>query len=166
MNSIADARCGAAARSAIPMYLVASMSPGMRPARPRRSSPRVVSSSGSVPPASNHSTMRAVSNVSSKRLKDVGDRGANQLAADGVGPAQLAFVFELELAGNGWQRGVNIRDPCHRRHFAGHQRATLRVRCDVLQNADRQALTHARALVDAAIRSRLKRDLLDDFANP
>ena len=46
------------------------------------------------------------------------------------------------------------------------QGATLRVRGDVLEHADRHALADAGALVDAPVRSRLERDLLDDFPHP
>ena len=42
--------------------------------------------------------------------EDAADGGANQLAGDGVGSLELAFVFEFELAGDGGKRGINIGD--------------------------------------------------------
>ena len=138
----------------------------MRRARPSKSSARVVSSSGSEPPASNQSTMRAVSSASSDADKDVGHGRADQLVRDGVGALELALVFELELAGDGRQRRVDVGDARRRRRLARRERAPLGVADDVFQHADRQALAHAGALVDAAVGARLKRDLLDDLPHP
>ena len=42
--------------------------------------------------------------------EDVADRGADDVARDVVGAAQLAFVLELELAGDRRQRGVDVGD--------------------------------------------------------
>ena len=42
--------------------------------------------------------------------KDVPDRRADDVARDVVGAPQLAFVLELELAGHGWQRRVDVGD--------------------------------------------------------
>ena len=41
------------------------------------------------------------------------DRGADQVARDLLGAAQLAFVLELELAGDRRQRGVDVGDARH-----------------------------------------------------
>src|SRR2546423_1542197 len=43
--------------------------------------------------------------------EDAAHRGANQLARDGVGALDLTFILEFEFAGDGGQRGINIRDP-------------------------------------------------------
>jgi hypothetical protein len=44
-------------------------------------------------------------------VEDVGDGGADDLADDGVGALHLAFVLELDLAGDAGERGVDVADP-------------------------------------------------------
>src|SRR5690242_5804103 len=91
-----------------------------------------------------------------------GARGApDQVFGDGLGALQLTLVFELELAGDGGQRRVDVR---HARHhvllFGGH-RAALGVGDHVLEQADRQALRHTGALVHPLVVARLERHPLD-----
>ena len=43
-------------------------------------------------------------------VEDAGDAGADDLADDGVGAAHLAFVLELDLAGDAGERGVDVAD--------------------------------------------------------
>ncbi len=50
-------------------------------------------------------------------VEDVGDRGADDLADDGVGSADFAFVFELDFAGDAGERGVDVA-------YAGDDRGT------------------------------------------
>ena len=81
------------------------------------SSADVVSLSGSVPPRSNHSTTVRVSAPSKIAGEHRADRRANQIARDLLGAAQLAFVFELELAGDRRQRRVEVGDARHDQLF-------------------------------------------------
>ena len=92
------------------------------------------------------------------------DGSANQLAPHGVGPAQLAFVLQLELAGHRRKGRVDVGD-AGRRRFPGRDGAALRVRDHVLQAGDRHSLTDSRAAVDLLVDPRLEGDLLDHFAH-
>ena len=56
------------------------------------------------------------------------DGGANQFAGDGVGALQLAFVFQFQLAGDGGNGGVDIRDARGGVGFADCARRAVR-RC-------------------------------------
>ena len=76
-----------------------------------------------------------------------GHGAADHFAGHGVGPFQLALVFELELPGD-------RRDG-----------PPLGVRDDVLQQRDRQPLADARALVHFLVLPRLERDLFDHLAH-
>ena len=95
----------------------------------------------------------------------VADRRPDQIARDLLGPAQLAFVLELELAGDRRQRGVDVGHARDDELFAVGERAALRIRDDQLERRDRQALADAGSLVDLAIGARLKRHFLDDLAH-
>src|SRR5438552_2592956 len=64
----------------------------------------------------------------------------DQVLGDRFGALQLALVFELELARDGGQRGVDVRDAGDHRLFLRGDRASLRVRHHVLQYADREPL--------------------------
>ena len=97
--------------------------------------------------------------------EDDADRRANQIARDLLGAAQLAFVLELELAGDRRQRRVEVGDARHDQLLAVRQRAPLGVGDDELERRDRQPLADAGPLVDLAIGARLERDLLDDLAD-
>ena len=102
---------------------------------------------------------RAVSRPSRLAQEDVGDCRPDQLARDHVGAAQLALVFQLELAGDRRQRRVDVGEPRHRRRArrspapAAPAFDSRRSRSPVM----RQALADAGALVDAPIRARLER---------
>ena len=119
----------------------------------------------SEPPRSNHSIDAPHVDLVELLGEDVGDRRADQLARDVVGALQLAFVFHLELAGNRRQRRVDIGDARDDRRLAVGQRASLGIRQHVFEAGDRQPLADARAPIDLAIGTRLKRDLLDDLAH-
>src|SRR5207249_10242300 len=64
----------------------------------------------------------------------------DQVLGDRFGALQLALVFELELARDGGQGGVDVRDAGDHRLFLRGDRASLRVRHHVLQYADREPL--------------------------
>ncbi len=96
---------------------------------------------------------------------DLAHRNADQLAGHGVAAFQLAFVLQLELAGDGGQGGVDIEHARHRDRLARAQGAALGVRDDIFQHGDRQALRNARALVDFLVLARHKRELFDDLAD-
>ena len=56
-------------------------------------------------------------------VEDVADGRADDVAGDVVGAAQLAFVLELELAGDRRQRGVDVGDARHGDRLAGRSSA-------------------------------------------
>ena len=126
------ARRALRARSRCPRRAAASDASAAMPARVRqldeplhlarmrraRRSALIVSPSCRLPPRSNHSMTCRVSSVREVAVGHVGDGGANQLARDAVGALQLAFVFQLELAGDRRQRGVDVGDARHDRLFA------------------------------------------------
>ena len=111
--------------------------------------PSSVSSTWSVPPSSNHSLTWRMIGRGEDAAEHGADRGADDLAGDVVGAAQLAFVLELELAGDRRQRGVDVGDARARPRFARQQRAPLGVGDHVLEQRDRQPLADAGPLVDA-----------------
>ena len=84
----------------------------------------------------------------------------DQLPGDRVAALELAFVFQLDLAGNGRQAGVDVGHPRDGRARSGAQRASFGVARDDLQQRDRQSLADARALVDPLVAARLEGDLL------
>src|SRR5439155_12142319 len=90
-------------------------------------------------------------------------RTADQLARHGVAALQLAFVFQLELAGNRGQGSVNIEDARHRHGLFGFERATLGVRNHILEHRDGQALRDTGTLVDFLVFARGESQLLDDL---
>src|SRR5262249_60738717 len=77
----------------------------------------------------------------------------------------FALVFELDLAGDGRDRGVNVADARGDQGLAVKQGATLGVRRDTLHDGYRQALADAGAFIDAFVVARDERDLFDDFAD-
>ena len=134
---MAEAIAGAAAPRAAPAALGAS---SRRPCTPRVRGNHVVgrrasSPSGSEPPRSNHSTTGRVSAPSNMPVNTRADRGADQIARDLFGAAQLAFILQLELAGDRRQRGVQVGDPRHDERFAVGERAALGVRDHELERA-------------------------------
>ncbi len=68
------------------------------------------------------------------------DGRPNQLPRNGVRALQLAFILELEFAGDGRKRRINIRHPRHRVLLPNARRALLGVAHDAFQRRDRQAL--------------------------
>ena len=60
-------------------------------------------------------------------VEDVATDGADDLADDGVGAAHLAFVFELDLAGDAGERGVDVADAGDGEGFVVEQGAALGV---------------------------------------
>ena len=60
--------------------------------------------------------------------RDVEHRGANEIPRDRVGAAQLAFVFQLELAGDRRQRRIDVGDARHDDRLSRRERAPLGVR--------------------------------------
>ena len=97
--------------------------------------------------------------------EDVADGRMNQIARHLLGASQLAFVLELELAGDRGQRCVHVGHARHHHLLAVLQRAPLRVRDHQFERADRQPLADARALVDLTLAARLERNLLHDLAH-
>src|SRR6266446_7621023 len=96
--------------------------------------------------------------------EDAADCGANQLASDGVCTFQFAFVFELELAGDGGECGINIRYASGGVLFTDARRTLLGVANDAFQGGDREALAHTGAAIHALVFARLEGDFLDNFA--
>src|ERR1700733_11900343 len=92
------------------------------------------------------------------------DCRTNQFASDRVRAFELAFVFELKLAGDRWQRRVNIGDARDAALFAGTSGALLCAADRTLQSRDRQSLADAGAFVNALVFARLERDLFDHLA--
>ena len=124
-----------------------------------------MSLSWTVPPRLNHCSICWVL-VSAKYLsKMAGDGLADDLADDGVGAAHLAFVFELDLAGDAGERGVDVADAGDDEGFAVEKSAAFGVGDDELHGADGQALRDAAALVDLLVFARGEGDLLDDLAD-
>ena len=118
-----------------------------------------------MPPRSNQSMIGRVSSVAAHAVEHRRDGAAHQLARDVFGALQLAFVFELDLAGERRQRAVDVADARDGRRFAVHERPPLGVRDDAFERRDRQPLADAGPLVDLLILARLERDLLDDLAH-
>src|SRR5947207_113941 len=96
---------------------------------------------------------------------DLTDSGAYDLPRYGVAALELTFVFELQLAGDGGKRGVDIQNARHRHWLVRFESTPFGIRDDVFQNRDRQALRDAGALVDALVLARQERELLHHFAN-
>ena len=98
-------------------------------------------------------------------VEDVGHAGADDLANDGVGAAHLAFVFELDLAADAGERGVDVADAGNDERFVVEERAAFGVRDDEFHGADGEALRDAAALVDFLVFAGGEGDLLDDLAD-
>src|SRR5207249_4980846 len=94
-----------------------------------------------------------------------GNRAADEFAANVIGALHLTFVFELQLAGDGRQGGIDITNPrnCDRLTMANG--SALGVGDDILHAGNRKALTDARALVNFLVLAGGKGDSFDDFAN-
>ena len=97
--------------------------------------------------------------------EDIADGAADDVAGDVVGAAELALVFELELAGNGRQRRIDVGDARRDDRLVGADGAPLGARDHVLEQRDRQPLADAGALVDLLVLPRLERDFLDHLAD-
>ena len=93
------------------------------------------------------------------------DRGSDQVAGNRIATLELAFVFQLDLSGDGRQRGIQIEHTRHRSLFPVHKRAALRIGDHVFQHRDRQTLTHAGTFVDLLFIACTKRNLLHHFSN-
>src|SRR3989454_10071417 len=78
---------------------------------------------------------------------------------------QLALVLELELTGDGGQRGVDVRDAGDHRLFLGGDGASLGVRHDVLEHADREPLRYTRTAVHPLVLACLEGDPLDQLGH-
>src|SRR5215813_11831498 len=99
------------------------------------------------------------------RAEDFAAGFTDQVARDSFGPDLFALVFELDLAGDGRDRGVNVADARGDQGLAVKQGAALGVRRDALHDGYRQALADAGAFIDAFVLARDERDLFDDFAD-
>src|SRR5712664_1271658 len=95
--------------------------------------------------------------------EDAADGGAYKLACDGVRTLELTFVFELELAGDRREGGVNIRYPRKGILFADACRALLGIADHALQRSDGQALAYAGAAVYALVVTRLEGNFLHNL---
>ena len=93
--------------------------------------------------------------------EDVGDGRADDLPGHVVGAAQLPLVLQLDLTRDRGQRGVDVGDAGDRLGVARDQRPALRVRDDILEARDGQALAHAGPLVHLLVLPRLDGHLLD-----
>ena len=96
--------------------------------------------------------------VSVERLRD---GGADQLAAHVVGAFHLAFVFQFEFAGDGRQGRVDVADARNDDSFPMSKCAPLGVRDHVLGGGNREALAHARALINFFVFPSKEGDPLD-----
>src|SRR5256712_7663009 len=90
-------------------------------------------------------------------------RAANQVFGDRLRSLKLAFVLELELAGDGGKRGIHVGDARHDGLLFRHNRAALGIRQHVIEHADRQPLRHAAAAIYALVVARFERDSLDQL---
>src|SRR5438445_4892850 len=92
------------------------------------------------------------------------DGRANQLAGDSVRTFQFAFVFELELAGDGGECGIDIRYASGGILFADAGCTLLGVADHAFQRGDRETLAYTGAAIHALVVARLEGDFLDNFA--
>src|SRR5260370_7447169 len=74
------------------------------------------------------------------------------------------FVCELEVAGEGGKRGVDIGNWSDVRLFIGASSALLGAADETFESSDGKALADAGAAVDALVLASLKPDLLDNAA--
>ena len=118
-----------------------------------------------MPPRLNHCSICSVSHAGKVAVVDLADGSADEFAHHRIGAAHLAFVFQLELAGDAGQGGVDVADARHDERFAVHERAPLGVGDDQLHGGDGQALADAAALVDFLVFARGEGHLLHDFAH-
>src|ERR1700719_440778 len=95
--------------------------------------------------------------------EDAADGGADQLARDGVRALERAFVFELELPGDGGEGGVNVSYARGGHFFADTSGALLGVAYDAFERGDRQALAYAGAAIDTLVLARLEGDFFYDL---
>src|SRR5207302_3930377 len=87
----------------------------------------------------------------------------DQVFRDHFGSLQLTFVFELELTGDGGERGVDVGHARDHRFLLRGDGAPLRARHDVLEDADRQPLRHTGAAVHPLVLAGLERHALDQL---
>src|SRR6185437_7549733 len=87
----------------------------------------------------------------------------DQVLGDRFGTLELALVLELEFACDRGQRGVDVRDAGDYRLFLRGDGASLGVRYDVFQYADREPLRHPRAAVHPLVLAGLEGDPLDQL---
>jgi hypothetical protein len=92
-------------------------------------------------------------------------RRADQLAGHVVRAHQLALVFELELAGERGQGGVDVGYPRHDHGLLAQDGPPLRVRDRVLEGGDGQALADPAALVDLLVAAGGEGDALRHLAD-
>src|ERR1700730_14889185 len=92
------------------------------------------------------------------------DRGANQLAGNGVRALELAFVLQFEFAGDGRESGINISNSRDGILFRDASCALLGVADDAFQRGDREPLAYARATIYALVFACLEGDFLDNLA--
>src|SRR6266852_2455388 len=91
------------------------------------------------------------------------DRCANQFPADKVGAFHLAFILQFKLAGDSWQRSIDVADARNDDGFFVSQRATLGIGNYVFRGRDGKPLAHSGALVDLLVLARDESDALDHF---
>src|SRR5437867_658046 len=88
---------------------------------------------------------------------------SNQIARYAFGALQFPFVFQLELSGDGWNSGVDIRNARHDGGIARDDSAALGVAHCIFQTRNRQTLAHARPFVDTLISASLECDALHNL---
>ena len=121
--------------------------------------------SWTVPPRLNHCSICWVLVPAKYWSKTLATAAADDLADDGVGAAHLAFVLELDLAGDAGECGVDVADAGDDEGFVVEQGAAFGVGDDELHGADGEALRDAAALVDFFVFAGGEGDLLDDLAD-
>ncbi len=95
--------------------------------------------------------------------KDRKNGSFDQVSRNRFSALELSLIFQLDLSGDGRNRGVNIADPGDRVRIPRKDCAALGVADDVLQTRNRQPLADARALVDALVRTGFECNPLDDL---
>ncbi len=98
-------------------------------------------------------------------VEDDSDGLADDLADDGVGAADFAFVFEFDLAGDTGERGVDVADAGDDEGFSVEESAALGIGEDELHCADGETLRDAAAFVDLLFFPGCEGNLLDDLAD-
>src|SRR6266849_347119 len=96
--------------------------------------------------------------------ENAADGSADELASDGVGTLELSFVFELQFAGDGGKRGINVGDTGDDGPFAGASGTLFGAADEAFQSCDGQTLADAGAAVHTLVLAGLEGDFFHNLA--